>query len=294
MERNAAFGKLIDRLSEFNTEGGFNVYREKGVKQDESPVSEEDGRYYVMFQGERGAYRLALEEDKNLLVLEYPDDSGESWKSAAKMLFELDRAEDRDVRSTANEVQEELVTLFRKNDKMALDKIKMPKTVSKSAVKNGGVNYDVVDLASRYADAFPELKDGAKQIIQNYGELLPETFFVEYGTPHAMSVIKNRNEQQLKKLFRLLNEVYENGTNAAQDMIAVTILGAMQNEEAMMATADSYMSDYMRPPVQEINKLLSKPGKLSKQLETPPPYKPKKQKKPSRMSTLMNQQPPQN
>lgn len=43
----------------------------------------------------------------------------------------------------------------------------------------------------------------------------------------------------------MLNEVYEDGTNEVQDVIGVTILGAMQNDKDMMAVADKYMSDYM-------------------------------------------------
>ena len=78
----------------------------------------------------------------------------------------------------------------------------------------------------------------------------------------------------------MLNEVYEDGTNEVQDVIGVTILGAMQNDKDMMAVADKYMSDYMSGPVHEINKLTAKKGSsLMKKLKNPPAYKPKKKKK---------------
>ena len=64
-----------------------------------------------------------------------------------------------------------------------------------------------------------------------------------------------------------------------QDVIGVTILGAMQNDKDMMAVADKYMSEYMSGPVHEINKLPAKNNsKLRKQLKNPPAYNPKKKK----------------
>lgn len=71
-----------------------------------------------------------------------------------------------------------------------------------------------------------------------YGEFLPEDFFMNYGTPKVLDVIKNGTEAERKKLFKLLNEVYEDGINDVQDVIAVTILGEMKNDKEMMAVAD--------------------------------------------------------
>ena len=122
-------------------------------------------------------------------------------------------------------------------------------------------------------------KDEIKKNIIAYGEFLPETFFTEIGTAKVLDVIKNGNTAEQKKLFKMLNEVYEDGTNEVQDVIGVTILGAMQNDKDMMAVADKYMSEYMSGPVHEINKLTAKNNsKLMKKLKNPPAYKPKKKK----------------
>ena len=124
-----------------------------------------------------------------------------------------------------------------------------------------------------------EINDEIKKNIVKYGEFLPETFFTEIGTPKVIDVIKNGNSADQKRLFKMLNEVYEDGTNEVQDVIGVTILGAMQNDKDMMAVADKYMSDYMSGPVHEINKLTAKKGSsLMKKLKNPPAYKPKKKK----------------
>jgi hypothetical protein len=58
-----------------------------------------------------------------------------------------------------------------------------------------------------------------------YGEFLPETFFMECGNARVMQVIRSGSEAERKKLFKMLGEVFEDGTNEVQDIIAVTILG---------------------------------------------------------------------
>lgn len=61
-----------------------------------------------------------------------------------------------------------------------------------------------------------------------------------------------------KKLFKNLGDIFEDGTNEVQDIIAVTILGEMKNDPEMMAVADKYMTEYMSGPVHEVNKITAK------------------------------------
>jgi uncharacterized beta-barrel protein YwiB (DUF1934 family) len=173
----------------------------------------------------------------------------------------------------------EISGIFKARKQVNLDKVKMPKAVSRTKAKNGVISYDCDSLANRFGALYPEFKEDIKKNIVKYGEFLPETFFTEIGTPKVIDVIKNGNSADQKKLFKMLNEVYEDGTNEVQDVIGVTILGAMQNDKDMMAVADKYMSDYMSGPVHEINKLTAKKGSsLMKKLKNPPAYKPKKKK----------------
>ena len=84
-------------------------------------------------------------------------------------------------------------------------------------------------------------------------------------------------------MFRILNDIYESGSNDTQSLIAVTILGEMQNDPQLLETAKEYMCEDMSETVVLVNKYLaSSAGKRAqKKLLDPPPYKPKKQKKPS-------------
>lgn len=245
------------------------------------------------YQSDKGLFRVVYDAKTNIMSLEcsYEDKGADTaYETISKSLFELDAADEKECRSFANEVSDEIHSLFASRKKVDLDKIKMPKAVSRSKAKNGVISYDVDSLANRFGVLFPDLKEAVKQNIADYGEFLPETFFKEIGTPRVLDVIKNGNEAERKKLFKMLNEVYEDGTNEVQDIIGVTILGEMKNDPAMMEVADRYMTDYLSAPVHEINKITAKKNRFTRKLAHPPAYKPKK-KKSNMLQNALTQQP---
>lgn len=246
----------------------------------------------LSYKSEKGLFRVVHDSETNIMSIEVAyDDKGEdtAFETISKSLFELSDADERECRSFANEVSDEIRSIFAARKKVDIDKIKMPKAVSRSKAKSGAVSYDVDSLANRFGVLYPDLKDAVKQNISDYGEFLPETFFTEIGTPRVLEVIRNGSEAERKKLFKMLGEVYEDGTNEVQDVIGVTILGAMKNDAALMEVADRYMTDYMSGPVHEINKITAKKNRLTKRLANPPAYKPKK-KKTGILQNALNQQ----
>lgn len=269
MQLEEALGLIEKNLEDVNKEFGF----QKTKKQGENSVT---------FRGKNGLYRVMIDEKHSLMLLECAgEDKGEETEFAtiSKSLFELEPADLRDVRSSCNEVGDELRSLYGSVRKKDLDKIKLPKAVSRTKAKNGIISYDVNSLANRFGTLYPELKDQIKQNIADYGEFLPEDFFVNYGTPKVLDVIDNGTKEEQKKLFKMLNEIYEDGTNEVQDIIGVTILGAMRGDKKRLEVADQYMTEYMAGPVHEINKITAKNGRMVKKLLNPPPYKPKKKRK---------------
>lgn len=277
MELTSAFKDIEKNLVSVNEELGF-----KKTSDDETSI---------YFKGEKGVYRLVHDKSTNILQFEcaYEDKGDETeYKTISRSLFELDAIDDRDVKSTSNEIVDELERLFKVRKQVNLDKVKMPKSVSRTKAKNGIVSYDVDSLANRFGTLYPEFKDEIKKNVMQYGEFLPEDFFMNYGTPKVLDVIKNGTEAERKKLFKLLNEVYEDGINDVQDVIAVTILGEMKNDKEMMAVADKYMTEYMSGAVHEVNKLTAKNNRYTKKLKNPPAYKPKKNKTFSMANQLGN------
>lgn len=235
----------------------------------------------VEFFGDKGSYRIVYDSSSKIFSFDcaYNTDSEEAqYNTVSRSLFDNETYNEKDAKSLANEIRDELLSLFKSKKKVDLDKIKMPKAVSRTKAKNGLVSYDADSLANRFGTLYPEYKDEIKLNISKYGEFLPETFFIEHGTAKVLEVIASGNDAECHKLFKMLNEVYEDGTNEVQDIIGVTILGAMKNDPKLMEVADKYMSDYMSGPVHEINKITRKKNKLTKMLENPPAYKPKKKK----------------
>lgn len=270
--------KIIEKyLADTNKELGF------------SRINSNDNT--LTFKGNKGLYRFAFDKDSNILSIENADeDNGDEteFRSISKSLFELGNADERSCRSAANEAIDEIKPIFATRKKADIENVKMPKGISRGKAKSGLISYDVDSLANRFGVLFPELKEDIKQNIVDYGDFLPETFFKEVGTPKVLDIIKNGTASEQKKLFKMLNEVYEDGTNEVQDIIGVSILGEMKNDPKMMAVANEHMSDYMGSPVREINKITGKNNKYTKQLSNPPAYKPKK-KKQSRFQSALAQ-----
>ncbi len=263
MELKEVFAIIDKNLSGVNQELGFR-------KQSDDDTS-------VTYSGDKGTYRLVHDRESNILSFDCASD-GNDFVTISRNLLELGRVDEKEARSLSNETIDELERLFKSSKPVNLDKVKMPKAVSRSKAKNGMLNYDVDSLANRFGALYPEFKNDIKQNIVDYGEFLPETFFTEIGNAKVLDIIKNGPESEQKRLFKMLGEVYEDGTNEVQDIIGVTILGEMKNDPDMMAVADKYMTEYMSGPVHEINKLTAKNNRFTKKLKNPPAYKPKKKK----------------
>lgn len=266
-ELKQAFAEIAKALTDVNNELSF---RQMGA--DDTSMT---------FSGEKGIYRLVHDSESNILQLEVSyEDNGDKteYSTISKSLFDLETIDARDIKSTSNELIDELERMFKVRKQVNLDKVKMPKSVSRTKAKNGIVSYDIDSLANRFGTLYPEFKDEIKANVVKYGEFLPEDFFINHGNQKVLDVIQNGTKAEQKKLFKMLGEVFEDGVNDVQDVIAVTILGEMKNDKKMMAVADEYMSEYMAGAVHEVNKITAKKNRYTKRLKNPPVYKPKKKK----------------
>ena len=243
----------------------------------------------TVFAGEKGALRF--EYDGKIIAMYQGENEDSTTKKIAASLMD-ENVDIKDVRYIINEFSDTLQSKFaaqksvyKKNTNKAA-----AQTVSKNAVKNGS-SYDANTLASKLCLVFPELRPYYKDNLEKYGEFLGEEFFESYGTAKVITAIKENNPQTMKKLFQILNEIYEDGTNDTQSLIAVTILGKLDNDQILLARCVDYMSETMAPPVIEVNKFLASSAgkKAKKRLANPPAYKPKKQKKPGMFAQAMAQ-----
>lgn len=269
---------VIDGLSENLTKLGF------------TKCAEED--LVTRYQSEKGVVAVVVSDNIiSLMGGEDLENVNDTPKKLAASLFE-ETADAKDIKYIVNEFADTLEAKY--GQKKAIQKKtqanKGPQTVSKAQVKNGSF-YDPNTLASKLCLVFPELRDYYKSMLSEYNEFYAEEFFQKYGTAKVIAAIKENNPATMKKLFQVLNEIYEDGTNETQSVIAVTILGELNNDQILLARCVDYMSETMAPPVIEVNKYLAgvRGKKARKQLLNPPAYKPKKKKKQSAFMRAMSE-----
>ena len=278
----AVLGDIYKGLSATVEECGFTPVIPVGKDKDELPAVEDGGRIVIEYKGEGKALKLEY-FNKKISALGARKDGeilASDYSQVSLSLLDPDEANDKDVKYIVNEFSETLIETFGTKTHKPV-KSKLPQPVSKAAAKSGAVSYDPNTLANRFTAIYPELREEYKANCDKYGQFLPEDFFVNHGNAVVHATIKENNPTKMKKLFNLLNDIYEDGSNETQSIIAVTILGSLENDQEMLAACVDYMSDDMTAPVINVNKFLaSASGKGAKmKLANPPKYKPAKAKK---------------
>ncbi|MCL2530811.1 MAG: hypothetical protein FWE40_01475 [Oscillospiraceae bacterium] len=246
----------------------------------------------AVFSGEEGVLHLVLADDR--VTLEHSDDADGEFTNLSAGLLELSSATDRDLNFWGGVLAENITRKFNKESykPSAAGKKPPPKSISKSAIKKGDAYYDTLALGNSFTGIYPDLRAEFKDNYEHYGEFLADEFFCKCGTAAVLQSLQQNDKVQLKRVFNLFNDVYENGMNEAQSTVCVTILGSFS--AVQLADCLDYLSDDLRPVAVQVNKYLcSSAGKNAcKRLEHPPIYRPKKEKKPGMLQQLMSGQVP--
>ncbi|MEG1835380.1 MAG: hypothetical protein RR914_01185 [Oscillospiraceae bacterium] len=289
-----AISILIKNTEEVFQKNGFEVINPQGFKKGDSPLVVDGEHSYVDFKGTRGKVRIEFFGKQALLFytnVKADEATDEDFTKASVNFFDLETFDEKDLKSLANEFNDTVESKFG-SKKLANGKTtKLPAPISKSAAKSGAQSYDGYTLANRLTALYPELKDAIKAHLDEFPEFLPEEFFTKTANSLIIDTIRRNQKQEVTKLFKIINDLYENGTGDTQGLIAVTILGEMNNDSALCETATAYMCDDLRDVALLVNKFLATPkGKAEKKkLLNPPPYKPKKEKKPGFFAQAMSQ-----
>lgn len=272
-------GTIIKNMVATADNYGFRVIVPEGTEKGEPPVSVQNGKYSVVFTGEKGTFKIEVSDKKIYLKCssaQYESAVEEDFAQQSAGLFEEENLTDKDVRYLANEFNETIIKIYGKNKKA--QSVKLPTPVSKSAARSGSVYFDTATLATRMTAIFPECKEEYKANVERYGEFLPEDFFLNHCNKYVIETIRENNPAKMRKLFNCLNEIYNDGTNEVQSIIVITILGSINNDEQLLANCVDYMQD-MTLAVIEANKYLSKSASARQKLKIPPRYRPKRAKK---------------
>ena len=293
MELNNALALIAKGLDEQLSQYELKPRRPEGKYGSELPVFTQDGKSYLFYEGTKGRVRIEYTDGKLALYCANSQESevaDEDMGRESLSLLELDTYNENDIKYICEDYSETLASFF--GIKRAKDgKKKLPTPVSKTAAKSGALSYDLTTLGSRFVGIYPELKDDYRRNVETYGEFLAEEFFESKGASVVIQTLKGGDKIKLRRLFNLLNEIYEDGTNETQSLIAVTLLGGLSEYPELAELAYESMSETMRPPVEEVIKYLasSKSRSAKLRLKNPPPYTPPKKKKKSITERLTGQ-----
>ncbi len=282
IEITTALMQITNNLQPIFEEIGFEFVIPEGVGKGELPATFDGKGYSIIATSQNGSVKFLCGENKfSVHISDEPYSEAASYTPVSTLLLDPETADDKDIKFITNEVEDTIRGKFTTKKLETHSSKKMPTPVSKAAVKSGVAEFDSVSLANRLTLIYTDLRDEYKANVDRYGRFLAEEFFSEHIAPAVLKTIKENNPQKMKKLFNLLNEVYDNGSTDVQDMIAVTILGVLDNDQVLLASCIDYMSDTLCPIVIHVNKYLATPaGKKAKaQLKNPPLYKPPKDKK---------------
>ncbi|HOL79738.1 MAG TPA: hypothetical protein PLA10_06920 [Clostridiales bacterium] len=273
----------------------FEPVCEKGADRKNPALKKRDEAHLMQYEGEKGKLRILFSGSKVFLLVAAPDAESEDDSDYKKVLtgfVDYDEYTEKDIRSLANDIIDEVENNFGVKS-FRSQNVKMPTPVSRTQAKSGVMSYNPLTLANRLLSMYPELKEPYKQNIQDYGDFLPEDFFLNHANKYIHETIEQNDPQKMKKLFGILNEIFEDGTNETQGVIAVTILGAKYNDPDFMQKIVEYMEGGLLEAVVEVNKYLEKNRGARLRLEKPPIYKPKRDKKGGLMDLLLGGQPQQ-
>lgn len=292
LDKNEALAMILSGTEQIMKDNGFSVIRPQDTEKGAVPATVDGDHTYIDFSGEKGKIRIEVFGTQLLLFftdVNAEEATEEDFKKASANYFAPEIFDERDIKSLCNEIIDSIGSKFGERKAAGGKSKKMPVPISKSAAKNGTQSYDGNTLANRLTAIYPELKEEYRANFEKYNEFLPEEFFTVYANSLIIGTIKYNQKQDMTKLFKILNDIYENGTNDTQSLVAVTILGELNNDQQLIENASKYMCDDLKDTVILINKYLAtaKGKRMREKMKNPPPYKPKKEKKPGLMAQMM-------
>ncbi len=289
LERNYALNLIIKGIEGTINNVGLKVEYPDGVRPPEAPVKLEGNKAIIMYRGDKGRVRIEHEGDKLALYVAKADENDtpdNDMMRASQNLLDLESFDERDLKYIFEEYIETIEKAF--NTKTAVNSKKLPTPVSRTQAKNGSLSYDANTLGDRFTKLYPELREEYKNNVTLYDEFLAEDFFVNHGNKLVEETIRKNDKTQVRKLFNLLNDIYEDGTNDTQSLVAVTIIGVtISDNPELLDTCKEYFSETMRENVLQIIDYLSHSKGAKMRLQNPPLYKPQKQKKKGMVSSML-------
>lgn len=99
-------------------------------------------------------------------------------------------------------------------------------------------------LAEEFIMLFPQHKMDYESHWADYGELLEHVFFAEVIDEPLSSLLKaNVDKPLIRKYIEFVEHMYSDGDGSVQNVVAVTILEYLGDDETVLRNAFSYFSE---------------------------------------------------
>lgn len=186
-------------------------------------------------------YTLNYDKNSKLVNLKKAEKIASSWMLNEKM------SSSKDIKMIAEDFKNTILN--------------PPKKISKIIKKSSNDESNVTGLflANRIANIFPQIKEKIQSEKETYGgNFRAVKFTSEYILPLINESLNSNDIQIVKKLGKLLSDMYANGTLDAKSIITMGILNNIKNKEFLFKNiseqlqlawkhAEKYKGKYVRP-----------------------------------------------
>lgn len=194
----------------------------------------------LIFEGENIAYRVSYyNETKKYELASCEVVNGEcdqEWKSISVWKFDPDSDKIQDAQDIANDF---------------FSTLQGPKQVSlaksnKHKNKSDESNADPLFLMNRLVNVFPELKSEIKFEKEHYSSFRGVTFTKEQVIPLVSKFLNTANLAAIKKLGKILSDMYSSGDLDTRGIITYVILNEIENENNTAKIWDHLSADLQK------------------------------------------------
>lgn len=108
-------------------------------------------------------------------------------------------------------------------------------------------------MANKLIELFPEKEDALTQHYQDYEELLGHIFFAEEINVPLMEILRNNQDiETINKYCSFIMEMWKYGSADVVNIVDVTILERLSDEDSVWFNFGKYISDEFRLYINEV------------------------------------------
>ena len=107
-------------------------------------------------------------------------------------------------------------------------------------------------FALALAERFPEFRMAYQEHLEGYGEILGHVFFDVLHRALVPLLRLNEDREKIGKYIEFLEDMYANGDGEVRNIVEVTILEVLGDEETVLRNAFAYFSEDLMTAAQSV------------------------------------------